>query len=135
MTATRGSTGCVAADPAGAHAHVNEVRLVGRVSGQPEERQLPSGDSLVSFRVVVGRGPVADAAERSRARVDTLDCVAWAARVRRTVTSWQPGDVVEIDGAVRRRFRRTPAGPTSRVEIEVLRGRRRRGGRAATSVD
>jgi single-strand DNA-binding protein len=127
MTATRSSTGCPAADPAGANAHVNEVRLVGRVSGPPEERQLPSGDLLVSFRVVVERDPVAVAAGWSRARVDTLDCVAWAARARRTVTSWQPGDLVEIDGAIRRRFRRTPAGPTSRVEIEVARGRRRRG--------
>jgi single-strand DNA-binding protein len=135
MTATRSSTGCPAAGPAGSHAHVNEVRLVGRVSGPPEERQLPSGDSLVSFRVVVERGPVAAAAGRSRAKVDTLDCVAWAARVRRTVTSWQPGDVVEIDGAVRRRFRRTPAGPTSRVEIEVVRGRRRRSAGAPTGTD
>ena len=35
---------------------VNEVRLVGRVSQTPEERVLPSGDVLWTFRVVVPQG-------------------------------------------------------------------------------
>jgi hypothetical protein len=36
---------------------LNEVRLVGRVSGRPERRTLPSGDQLVSLRLVVRRQP------------------------------------------------------------------------------
>src|SRR5689334_20642669 len=53
-----------AVDPA-----VNEVRLVGRVSRTPEERVLPSGDVLWTFRVVVPR-----AGASGRPAVDALEC-------------------------------------------------------------
>ena len=99
---------------AAADAAVNEVRLVGRVSQAPEERVLPSGDVLWTFRVVVPRPESA-----GRSAVDALECAAWTARARRSVASWQPDDVVEVSGAVRRRFFRTGAGAASRVEVEV----------------
>ncbi|MDO9455023.1 single-stranded DNA-binding protein [Nocardioides sp.] len=98
---------------------VNEVRLVGRLSAEPEEKELPSGDVLVSFRVVVPRVPDA----KSKVTVDALECVAWTARAKRSVRSWRLGDVVEVTGSLRRRFFRTAAGPASRVEVEVTRGR------------
>src|SRR6476619_2466891 len=50
-------------EPAGEVAAVNEVRLVGRVSQAPEERVLPSGDALWTFRLVVPR-----AGSRSRSQ-------------------------------------------------------------------
>ena len=103
----------------------NQVRLVGRLSAEPEERTLPSGDRVVTFRLVVQRDPAASRSGRGQ-RVDTLDCAAWSGRARRTVSAWQPGAVVEVEGALRRRFRRTPAGPTSRVEVEVRAARRHR---------
>lgn len=96
----------------------NEVRLVGRLSGAPEERVLPSGDRLWSFRVVVAREP-----PRGRQSVDALECVAWSARVRRSVARWDDGDVVELTGALRRRFYRAGAATVSRVEVEAIRGR------------
>jgi single-strand DNA-binding protein len=97
---------------------VNEVRLVGRVAQAPEERVLPSGDVLWTFRVVVPRP-----ASSGRSTVDALECAAWSPRARRSVASWRPGDVVEVCGAVRRRFFRTGAGAASRVEVEVGRGK------------
>jgi single-strand DNA-binding protein len=98
---------------------VNEVRLVGRLSAAPQEKELPSGDVLVSFRVVVSRAP-----DPKRAtKVHALECVAWTARTKRSVKSWRVGDVVEVDGALRRRFFRTGSGPASRVEVEVTKGR------------
>lgn len=98
---------------------VNQVRLVGRVSQQPEERVLPSGDVLWTFRVVVIR----DEQRGSRQQVDALDCAAWSPRARRSAASWSVDDVVEVTGAVRRRFFRAAGGPASRVEIEMVRGR------------
>ena len=98
---------------------VNEVRLIGRLSAGPLEKVLPSGDTLVSFRVVVPRVPDA----KRTAKVDALECVAWSARSKRTVRSWRIGDVVEVDGELRRRFFRTGSGPASRVEVEVTKGR------------
>ena len=96
----------------------NEVRLVGRLAAEPVGVTLPSGDQLVTFRVTVDRDGSA-----TRQRVDALECSAWTGRVRRTVGRWRPGDVVEVEGSVRRRFFRTAGGTASRVEIEVLSGR------------
>ena len=99
---------------------VNEVRVAGRISAGPVERVLPSGDVLWTFRVVVPR-----AAGRAGARpgVDALECAVWGGRVRRSVASWRQGDVVEVSGAVHRRFFRVAGGAASRFEIDVAAGR------------
>lgn len=109
----------VAGPSAGREEDVNVVRLVGRVSASPEEVVLPSGDVLCSFRVVVGRPE----GHQSRQRVDALECTAWLPRVRRSAMGWQPGDVVEVEGAIRRRFFRAGGAAASRVEVEVSSGR------------
>lgn len=109
-----------AGDGPGTVESVNEVRLVGRISAAPEERVLPSGDSVWLFRVVVGR--TGDRG-RSRQTVDALECAVWSGRVRRSVAGWHEGDVVEVTGALRRRFFQTGGGAASRVEVEVTGGR------------
>lgn len=115
-------------DPRTGLSSVNEVRLVGRVSAPAQERRLPSGDVLVTFRVVVHR---LEPGVSGRRRVDALDCHAWGARLRRQATSWQVGDVVDVRGSLRRRFFRAAGGQTqSLTEVEVVRARmvRRRAG-------
>lgn len=97
----------------------NEVRLVGRVSQDPEERVLPSGDCVWTFRVVVPRAP----GGRSRQSVDAIECAAWSARARRSVRSWAADDVVEVVGALHRRFFRAGGSAASRVEVEMTSGR------------
>ncbi|WP_426244770.1 single-stranded DNA-binding protein [Nocardioides sp. LHG3406-4] len=109
------------------HPAVNQVMLHGRLTAEPECRELPSGDVIWTFRVVVDRPP----GGRSRQRLDSLECVAWLARVRRSVASWRIGDEVAVEGALRRRFFRTGAGAASRVEVEVTSARIIR--RAATA--
>ena len=106
----------------------NEVVLVGRVSGEPQMRELPSGDALVSWRVVVDR-PAPRRAPPPGVRpptVDTVDCVAWTGRVRRTARGLADGDVVAVEGALRRRFWRSGPGSASRTEVEVAALRRLR---------
>lgn len=102
----------------------NEVLLVGRLSTPPTERELPSGDPLVMFRVVVDRPAARRGEPARRATVDTLECVAWTAALRRAACAWSAGDVLEVQGALRRRFWRSPGGLGSRYEIEVSRARR-----------
>lgn len=97
----------------------NEVQLRGRLAAAAEERTLPSGDALTTFRLVVGRPE----SER-RPSIDTLDCVAWRRDVQRSAAAWVPGDVVEVSGALRRRFWRAANGPASRTEVEVVRAKR-----------
>lgn len=104
----------------------NEVALVGRVSGEPVEKELPSGDLLVIWRVVVERPPSRrPVPEGSRpVTTDTFDCVAWAAGVRRAAGAFAPGDVVRVEGALRRRFWRGATGATSKYEIEAASAKR-----------
>lgn len=112
--------------------YVNEVRVLGRVSAAARERVLPSGDTLVSVRVVVPRpkssrvrrGDTASGRAASRVSVDTFECVAWGRRARTTLLSLSPDEHVVVDGALRRRFWRTGGGVASMVEIDVSRVRR-----------
>jgi single-strand DNA-binding protein len=101
----------------------NEVLLTGRLAAPAEERELPSGDVLVAFRVVVGR-PAAKKRRERAPTIDAIDCVAWDHSPRRAVLGWEPGDVVEVTGALRRRFWRAGAAAASRTEVEVAKVRR-----------
>jgi single-strand DNA-binding protein len=94
--------------------HRNEVTLVGRLAGEIRERPMPSGAMLCSFRLVVRRESAAHGPN-----IDALDCIAWLTTVRRAVKRWSAGDLIEVRGAVRRRFWRGVSGPVSRCEIEV----------------
>ncbi len=107
----------MAAESVSEPSYCNEVVLCGRVAAEAQERELPSGDVIVTGRVIVDRD--ADSLKRSRQRVDTIDCVGWTVRVQRSMRGWKAGDQVEIKGSIRRRFFRSPVGPASRVEIEV----------------
>jgi single-strand DNA-binding protein len=100
----------------------NEVLLCGRVAAPAEQRELPSGDTIVTARVIVDRDNAARG--RSAQRVDTIDCVAWGSRVQRSLLRWQVGQFVQVQGAMRRRFFRGQTGPVSRVEVEVTATRR-----------
>ena len=75
----------------------NEVLVLGRVSGSPVERELPSGDLVVSWRVVIDRPGRAVPGVRT-ATVDSIDCLAWAAGLRRSGRSLVDGDVVQVGG-------------------------------------
>jgi single-strand DNA-binding protein len=99
----------------------NDVVLRGRLSAPAEVRTLPSGDTLVSFRLVVRRPE-----PRVRGQsTDTLPCITYERALQRRVTAWQAGDVVEVEGALQRRFWRTAGGGTASVtEVNCRRGRK-----------
>ena len=109
-------------DPGDAEVVANDVRLVGRLTGVPAMVELPSGDALVTFRISVPRdspagstGPGPGTAQR----VDSVPCTAWTPRLRRSILTWRPGDLVEITGAVRCRFFQAGGATRSRVEVEA----------------
>ena len=106
----------------GAIAPVNDVVLVGRLSGY-EERTLPSGDTAAVFRVVVDRGP-RERGPSGRVTVDTLDCIAWRADARKRLSALADGEWVRVEGALRRRFWQSAGQSVSRSEVEVREVRR-----------
>lgn len=88
----------------------NQVVLTGRISGEPAERELPSGDRVVTFRIVV---------PRDEGGVDTIDCAAWSAALRRKALSMVDTEA-HVIGQLRRRFWQSPKGLASRYEVEAL---------------
>ncbi|WP_295692407.1 single-stranded DNA-binding protein [Lapillicoccus sp.] len=137
-------TPATAAAQATPEASTNEVLLVGRVSGVPEAREMPSGDEVVQFRVVIRRPPAKKPARRAaigpsgegggsgsagtssvtRTQVDTIDVACWSASSRRAARRFTDGDVVEVQGALRRRFYRAGPATVSRYEVEAATVRR-----------
>lgn len=95
----------------------NTVTLVGRVSAPAESRTLPSGDELVSFRLVVERS--AAARKRSKQTVDTFECTAWPSGLRHEALRLVAGDRVRVSGELRRRFSRAGGAPASWVSVDV----------------
>ncbi len=105
-------------EPVTKTSHLNEVTLVGRVSAPPELRELPSGDQLVTLRVVVDRPPTKGAKKRT---VDAIDVACWTRRTQRSATGLTPDDGVRVEGALRRRFFAAGGGRASRYEVEATR--------------
>lgn len=91
---------------------LNEVLLHGRVSAEAIEKELPSGDKVVEFRLIVTRV--------TGEGVDTLDIGAWSAKARRSALGLKPSEWVEVSGSVHRRFFTSATGIASRWQVEAI---------------
>src|SRR4051794_41975696 len=84
----------------------NDVLLRGRLSAPAEIRTLPSGDTLVTFRLVVRRPE-----PRVRGQsVDVLTCITYDRSLQRRAGGWEPGGTVGGAGGPPRRVWGTRAG-------------------------
>jgi single-strand DNA-binding protein len=98
----------------------NDVLLRGRLSTPAAVRTLPSGDTLLFFRLVVRRQEPRAPGRTS----DTIDCITYDKALQRRAALWQPGDVVEVEGMLQRRFWRTATGTNSICEVNCRKGRK-----------
>jgi single-strand DNA-binding protein len=89
----------------------NRVELAGRVSGEPSEKTLPSGDVVAEFRLVIDRD--------DREGVDTLDVAVWKAQLRKRALSLEAEEWIGIKGVLRRRFWKGITGIASRWQVEA----------------
>ena len=97
--------------------YVNDVSLTGRLSGVPTEKNLPSGDKVVEFRVVIARdGKIS---KGKKVLVDTIDVAVWSAVNRRIALKLNENSWVAISGSIRRRFWQSPTGLASRWQVEA----------------
>ena len=91
---------------------LNDVVLRGRVSQEAIEKELPSGDKVVEFRLIVTR--------EKQSGVDTLDIASWSAKSRRAALSLTPDEWIEVSGSIHRRFWSSPTGLASRWQVEAV---------------
>lgn len=91
---------------------LNDLLLRGRVSQEAIEKELPSGDKVVEFRLIVTRD--------KRSGVDTLDIGSWSAKARKMALSLKADEWVEVAGSIHRRFWSAPTGLASRWQVEAV---------------
>ena len=96
--------------------YLNQVQLVGRLSGKALEKLLPSGDKVVEFRLIVGRDK---GRNQSKQSVDTIDIAVWGAVGRKLALKFDENSWISVDGAIRRRFWQSPSGLASRWQVEA----------------
>ena len=91
---------------------LNDLLLRGRVSQEAIEKELPSGDKVVEFRLIVTRD--------KRSGVDTLDIGSWSAKARRVALTLKADEWIEVSGSIHRRFWSAPTGLASRWQVEAV---------------
>ena len=90
---------------------LNDVLLRGRVSAPATIKELPSGDRVVEFRLIVTR--------TEREGVDTLDIAAWSSKMRKFALTLEGDEWIEVSGSIHRRFWQSPSGVASRWQIKA----------------
>ena len=113
---------------------VNEVHLVGHMSKPLEIKEMPSGDWLGKWALVVKRprrdGPAevagsddstegGSAGSRRRQSHDTIDCISFDMELIERLSDVVPRTRLEVRGALRRWFRRGQPGQSS-YEVEAF---------------
>ncbi|MEI7454741.1 MAG: single-stranded DNA-binding protein [Actinomycetes bacterium] len=90
---------------------VNEIKVIGRFSGPALEKELPSGDKVVEFRLISSR--------EDRDGVDVINVAVWKSQLRKRALTLRKDEWISVEGALRRRFWRSPAGLASRYQVEA----------------
>ena len=96
--------------------YLNQVALVGRLSGEAKEKVLPSGSKVVEFRLIIEREK-----DRSGSKqlVDTIDIATWSAAGRKSALKLDENAWISVNGAIRRRFWQSTTGLASRWQVEA----------------
>ena len=97
---------------------MNVCTFEGRLGATPELRTLPSGDAIVTFRLIVERD--------RKPGVDTIDFRVASPALRRRALTLAPGSVLHVEGCLERRFFRGVRGLESRYEVAATGIRRLR---------
>lgn len=92
---------------------MNTVHLLGRLTGDPELRQTPSGTSVVSFSVAVSRG-------NKEKGTDFISCVAWRESGESIARYFTKGKPIAVSGRLRTESYKDKQGNNrNRTEVVV----------------
>lgn len=94
-----------------------DVLMIGRLGSKVARRELPSGDAITVFSVIVDRPRHAI---RGQVKVDTIACQASRSRIADRVARLEPGVLIRVEGVLRRRFWRAGGSLASAMEVDVM---------------
>jgi len=100
----------------------SHVDITGRLGAHVRTRELPSGDALTSFTVIVDR-PARE--QHGTAKVDAIACTTSNRKLADRIERMEPGTMVSVAGVLRRRFWRAGAqagqvGSTTEVLVRSV---------------
>jgi len=95
---------------------VNQVILLGNLTRDPELRQTPSGQSVVSFSLALNRAYKAQNGEWQEA-TDYIDCVAWGPLAERVNQYLTKGRRALVQGRLQSRSWEQDGQKRSKVEV------------------
>ena len=72
---------------------INNITLMGRLTFDPELRVTPSGKSVISFSVAVGR-------QFDKEKTDFIDCTAWNKTADFISKYFKKGDMIALTGRI-----------------------------------
>lgn len=89
---------------------LNLMVLCGRIATDPEVRQFDSGTRLIRYLITVR-------SEAPRKRVDVVPVTFWDPTDEQVDEPGERGERIWVCGSVQRRFRESPDGRRSRLEV------------------
>src|SRR6185369_7914939 len=94
----------------------NQVILMGNLTRDPELRQTPNGQNVVSFSLALNRS-YKDASGEWQEVTDYVDCVAWAALAERVAQYLSKGRRAMVVGRLQSRSWEQDGQKRSKVEV------------------
>jgi single-strand DNA-binding protein len=94
----------------------NQVILMGNLTRDPELRQTPNGQNVVSFSLALNRSYKDSSGEWQEA-TDYIDCVAWAALAERVAQYLSKGRRCMVVGRLQSRSWEQDGQKRSKVEV------------------
>src|SRR5258708_32099581 len=95
---------------------LNQVTLMGNLTRDPELRQTPNGQNVVSFSLALNRS-YKDASGEWQEVTDYVDCVAWAALAERVAQYLSKGRRAMVVGRLQSRSWEQDGQKRSKVEV------------------
>src|ERR1700730_15330698 len=95
---------------------VNQVTLLGNLTRDPELRQTPNGQNVVSFSLALNRS-YKDASGEWQEATDYIDCVAWGPLAERVSQYLTKGRRCLVQGRMQSRSWEQDGQKRSKVEV------------------
>ena len=96
---------------------MNKVILVGRITKDPELRNIQSGSSVVNFTIAVGR-PTTQNSDQNTSNADFINCVIWNKQAENLAKYVKKGSLIGVEGRIQTRT--YEANGVTRYITEVL---------------
>ena len=99
--------------------NLNKVVLAGRLTGDPELKQTPSGVSVVRFSVAINRRFASKNGEQAEQQADFINVVAWRSTAEFVSKYFRKGSAICLTGSIQTRTWQDQQGQ-KRYSTEVV---------------